>query len=227
MKTSAPLIAYHGDPLQKARYLARVRAHGKASEIVTGLVWENGRGSAAGCTVHSDRLEAYEAELGVPKVLAQLEDCVFEGLFSFGSPALALAYPERFLAAIKVGAGLSLVWPKVALWMLADGKYGMIRSSGTPRSASAIKDLAGLYQKWANGERPAMSTLRSAERGAAWIPGVAVYGAACIAAGDILIGCHLAASAYADIAAAPYKKARGEYNRNLADRLIAVLKNTR
>ena len=72
-----------------------------------------------------------------------------------------------------------------------------------------------------------MSTLRSAERGAAWIPGVAVYGAACIAAGDILIGCHLAASAYADIAAAPYKKARGEYNRNLADRLIAVLKNTR
>ena len=148
MKTAAPLVAFHGEPSQKARYLASVRALREACEIVTGGVWDNGRGSAAGCAVHSDSYDAYETELGVPKILARLEDCIFEGLYAFGSPDLATAFPERFLSAIKPGAGLSLVWPKIALWMLAGGRYGMVRSSGTPKADRAINDLAALYQKW-------------------------------------------------------------------------------
>jgi hypothetical protein len=48
---------------------------------------------------------AYERELGIPKVLAHLEDEVFEGL-----PAtIANDWPELFLSAVRPGADLSNV----------------------------------------------------------------------------------------------------------------------
>ena len=52
------LRAYHNDPATKRRYLARVRAHRLADELVQGTGFEtNGqtRGCAVGCT-----LNAYE-----------------------------------------------------------------------------------------------------------------------------------------------------------------------
>lgn len=72
--------AFHNDPKIKAKYLKRVRAHAKADEIVKGRYWEDGKGCAVGCTIHSSNHSAYETELGIPRILARLEDTLFENL---------------------------------------------------------------------------------------------------------------------------------------------------
>lgn len=46
------LIAFHGKQSIKDEYLARVRAHKAADEIIKGVYWEKGKGCAVGCTVH-------------------------------------------------------------------------------------------------------------------------------------------------------------------------------
>ena len=72
--------AFHGDPKIKAKYLRRIRKHYKADQIVKGQYWENGKGCAVGCTIHSSNHRAYETELGIPRAIAKLEDGMFEEL---------------------------------------------------------------------------------------------------------------------------------------------------
>ncbi len=88
-----PLLAFHGDMKIKKKYLARVRAHRKADEIVSGKYWENGKGCAVGCTIHGSSHKAYEDEIGHPQILARLEDRLFEAIYKF-NPKLAKAWPE-------------------------------------------------------------------------------------------------------------------------------------
>lgn len=79
MKTQK-LLAFHGDKKIKHKYLSRVRQHRLEDEIIKGTYWENGKGCAVGCTLHSSNHVAYETELGIPETLARLEDGIFEGL---------------------------------------------------------------------------------------------------------------------------------------------------
>ena len=74
------MIAFHGKKSGKDGVLKQLRAHARADEIVKGRYWEDGKGCAVGCTVHSDSHAAYEAQFGVPQMLARLEDTIFEGL---------------------------------------------------------------------------------------------------------------------------------------------------
>lgn len=85
--------AFHNDPAIKGKYLARVRMHREADQLVKGQYWENGKGCAVGCTVHSSSHADYETELGIPRKLARIEDGIFEGLPN----GQALSWPERFL----------------------------------------------------------------------------------------------------------------------------------
>ena len=102
--------AFLGKASVKREYLSRVRKHRKADELIHGTYWEHGKGCAVGCTVHSGNHGDYETQLGIPRILARLEDGIFESL----SNGKAQEWPERFLSAIKPGADLSLVWPKFA-----------------------------------------------------------------------------------------------------------------
>ncbi len=122
------MTAFHGKPAVKKKYLARVRAHAAADEIISGRYWENGKGCAVGCTLHDpDGGHAgYEKELGIPEVLARLEDRFFETIYTF-NPAAAKAWPERFINAPTPGADLSMVFPKFCHWILMDEKTGVIR----------------------------------------------------------------------------------------------------
>jgi hypothetical protein len=53
---------------------------------------------------------AYETELGIPVMLARLEDWIFEGL----PVERAKLWPKQFLTTIKSGSDLSLVgWLEV------------------------------------------------------------------------------------------------------------------
>jgi hypothetical protein len=74
------MLSYHSDPAVKAKYLARVEGHAAADEIIKGRYWEAGKGCAVGCTIHGGSHEDFELELGIPQMLAWLEDVIFEGL---------------------------------------------------------------------------------------------------------------------------------------------------
>lgn len=141
--------AFHGKQEIKDFYLARVRAHRLADELIHGKYWENGKGCAVGCTIHSNKHAAYETELGIPQVLAKLEDGIFESLPN----GISLTWPERFLETINPGADLQLVWPKFAVWLLIDKKYGVLQFARTDESKKVIIDVANTYQSVIDGNK--------------------------------------------------------------------------
>lgn len=110
------LLSFHSDPKIKAKYLKRVREHELNDEIVKGVYWENGKGCALGCSVHSADHKAYEIELGLPEWLAHLEDVLFEGLPN----EEAKKFPAAFLEAIPVGVNLDPVRLKFSTFMLEE-----------------------------------------------------------------------------------------------------------
>lgn len=89
------MITYHGDPAVKEKYLARIRAHRDADNIIQGIGWENGKGCAVGCTLEKYDHDAYESELGIPRWLAHVEDRLFELM----SNKDAKEFPVKFLEA--------------------------------------------------------------------------------------------------------------------------------
>ncbi len=86
------MFAFHNSPSLKMAKLAQVKAHEIADEIVKGKYWEHGKGCAVGCTVHSSDHGAYETEMGIPRVLARLEETIFERMSNAG----AAAYQETY-----------------------------------------------------------------------------------------------------------------------------------
>jgi len=130
--------AFHNDPLTKEEYTNRLKDHYAADEIIKGTYWENGKGCAVGCTVHSGKHLAFETELGISQVLAKLEDEIFEELPN----KLAKEFPLQFLSAINVGADLSKVWNYFAIWLLTDAKYGILQHV---ENKKVIQDIADAY----------------------------------------------------------------------------------
>jgi hypothetical protein len=144
--------AYHGDEAVKQIYLGRVRAHRAADELVQSFGYWNEeahKGCAVGCTIHGSDHGRYETELGVPRLIAKLEDGLFESL-----PAkLAKTWPERFLEAITPGADLSQVGDRFEHWLLMDEKDGVIRFAKTDEQRKAIVQVGELYAKRLAGEK--------------------------------------------------------------------------
>ena len=132
--TNQNLIAFHGDAAIKAKYLTRVELHAAADEIIHGKYWEYGKGCAVGCTVHSSNHAAYESELGIPIMLARLEDRLFEGMANGDSKK----FPGRFLSVITPGADLSRVGWQFLYWLLTEE----LASRDDPRIAKEIKACA-------------------------------------------------------------------------------------
>jgi len=203
------MLSFHNDEKIKKKYLARVRNHQKADEIVKGQYWENGKGCAVGCTVHSNQHSAYEDELGIPRILAMLEDGIFENIPN----DLAQKWPERFLKAIKVGVDLSMVWPKFAVWMLTDKEFGVLQFARSDASKKSIQDVSDAYQSYIENSKIEINwrKLKSAAAAAA-----AAYAAYAYADAD-------AAYAYADADA----DARTKWRIAQADKLIELLTEVR
>ena len=110
------MLSFHSDLSIKSNYLARVAGHADADEIVKGRYWENGKGCAVGCTIHAETHESFERELGIPQMLAWLEDVIFEGLPN----RLAKNWPQRFLSSIAPGRDLSPVGWQFLHWLLTE-----------------------------------------------------------------------------------------------------------
>jgi hypothetical protein len=179
------LVAYHGDPKIKAKYLRRVRAHAKADQLIKGTGWENGKGCAVGCTLHTYDHSRYPTELGIPEMLARLEDTIFEGLPN----AKAQNWPAQFLSAIKPGADLSRVGWQFLHWLLteelAEREHPTVRATikqcadvlvpltkGLPfdkgAAASAWSAAASAAASAASAAESAAASAESAAESAAW-----------------------------------------------------------
>jgi hypothetical protein len=171
------MLSYHSDFSIKTKYLARVAVHAAADEIIKGKYWEAGKGCAVGCTIHGDVHEDYERELGIPLMLAWLEDVIFEGLPN----RLAKTWPERFLSSISPEKDLSRVGWQFLHWLLtestlAEFDHPLVRDAvrhcadtlkplmeGRPVDAKAAADAA----------TAAWAAMKTAERAVAVPVGVA------------------------------------------------------
>src|SRR5579884_1327072 len=116
-------------------YINRVREHVRLDNLRKGATGEGGKGCAVWCTMNAYDHGAYEQQIGVPQILARLEDRIFEG----SSLEYSKTWPERFLAAVPVGADLSGVWSKFAVWLLTDEQHGVVRHAKRDQTAAAIR----------------------------------------------------------------------------------------
>jgi hypothetical protein len=212
------LIAFHGDTALKERYLNRVRVHAAADEIIHGKYWENGKGCAVGCTIHSGTHSKYETELGVPQMLARLEDRLFEGMANGNSKE----FPGRFLEAIPVGADLSRVHWLFLHWLLSEE----LASRDDLRVAKEIKACADVLVPLTKGEPCDHAAADLARRAVlesrsriSWPPAYAADAAA-YAAAYAADAAAAAAAAYAAYAAAA---ARRQSYQRMADKLLELL----
>jgi hypothetical protein len=150
---------FHNKPELKEMMLEEVLKHQKADEIIQGSYESRGKYCAVGCSIeslntrlgkhysHGDH-SVYETELGIPKIIARLEDRIFEGL----EREKAKMFPLRFIQAVPVGVDLSLVWPKFAIWLLGDEKDGVIKYVETDEQKKIIIDIVELYKRVIAGE---------------------------------------------------------------------------
>ncbi len=203
--------AFHNDPKIKARVLNQVLNHQKLDQIIKGKYWENGKGCAIGCTVHSDDHGAYEKELGIPRILARLEDGIFEGLPN----EKALLWPVQFLEAIEIGKDLSLVWPRFAVWMLTDEKDGVIKYA-KPDGKKAIQKISDMYASLIDGAKIKSNDWIAARNAAH------AYAAYAADAADAAAYAAYAASAATTAAAAPAYAAYAAYAATTADAAAAA-----
>ena len=132
--------AFHNDPIIKEKYITRLQEHYQADEIIKGQYWEDGKGCAVGCTIHSSDHKNYELELGIPKNIAHLQDSIFEKLPN----ELAKQFPLEFLSSIKVGADLKNVRNLFMIWLLTDSKYGVIQYADNKK---IVQDIADAFSR--------------------------------------------------------------------------------
>jgi len=136
----------------KDEIVAEIIKHRKQDQIIQGSYGKNvngvWKGCAVGCAIHSLNLKkgktlevsshkVYETEFGIPEILARLEERIFEGL----SVEDSKTWPENFMSAIPVNVDLSLVWPKLAVFILTDAKYGVIKHAENKDDVQIVSDL--------------------------------------------------------------------------------------
>lgn len=170
------MLAFHNDQAIKQKYIARVQAHQEADEIIKGKYWEKGKGCAVGCTIHSSAHASYETELGIPHVIAHLEDGIFEGL----SNEEAKKFPLHFLQAVKVGSDLSGIADKFMHWLLVDSNNGVICHAHNDTSKAAIQQVGDLYARKISGDKVSQSDWKEAAAAAAAACAYAAVSAACV-----------------------------------------------
>lgn len=102
-------LTFDGDPALKDRYLARLRGHIAAGKFQFSPMWQDGMGSALGCTVEANDIQIYADALGIPAALAMVLDDLVNCQPPEPGDGRATDFALRWLAAIPVGADLSPV----------------------------------------------------------------------------------------------------------------------
>ena len=204
MNTPTNQGAFFGDAKLKNFYENRVLGHQKADEIVQGKYWENGKGCALGCTVHSDKHLDMAKKLNIPLPIVYLEERIFERLDN----TKAKEFPLAFIQAIRTGADLSLVTAKMMLFILLE----VLQYVGEDeKSETATKSVIGLYERLIAGDSPAQSE---------WSAAAADANYAVVRAADANYAAYTAA--YASVYASAYADARAADVADVAAAAAAV-----
>jgi hypothetical protein len=166
------LRAFHGSQELKDGTLTQVRLHREADEIVKGRYFSEGKGCAVGCMTHNPEggHDEYPTRWGLPEWLAFLEDRIFESL----PIEKAKLWPERFIAAIPVGADFDGLADRLAIRRLKEeclslsGKWPeSIRAQVVGAIEQTIAALeSGKEDDLAESARSAWSAAESAESAA-------------------------------------------------------------
>lgn len=146
----------------KSALVAEIRKHREQDQVIQGNYGtkESGifRGCAVGCAIDSlfvidghytpyylcSDHGIYERELGIPKILAELQDVIHEGLSDESFPT----WPERFMEAVPTETELSLVFPKFAWWLVVDGmlEHAQKRTMWDIGNAAGLMATAGIWK---------------------------------------------------------------------------------
>jgi len=150
------LISYHGDPKIKEKAISEMKRHQAMDNLIRGTYFdpEQHKGCAVTCTMYSpdeflldinthDVHARYETKLGIPRIIAALEDLIFEKL----PLKEAKKFPLMFLEAIPVGVSLENVWKHFMAWLLTDPKDGVIRFAKTDLQKAAINNISAAFSK--------------------------------------------------------------------------------
>lgn len=139
------LLSFHGKQEIKDKYIKRIEAHMFADEIIqgTGFDEKTNKGCAIGCTLDNYDHFSFETELGIPAILAILEDKLFEGLTVTDSKR----FPLDVLTAIPVGVNLEMIYPKIYHFQLTNEKWGIIKTLTNENDVKYFTEVAELYQK--------------------------------------------------------------------------------
>jgi hypothetical protein len=159
---------FNDDYNLKAQLVARAKQHRAQDDYVQGSYgnfdYNRFRGCAVGCSLYdmndvlgisfdySDHA-AYEY-IGIPRVIARLQDGIFERLPNHE----AKNWPVQFWEAMPVGVDLRYVWQRFVVAMLTDSQHGVIRYA---RDKEAVQHVANLYQRYIDGDQPSNSEWRA------------------------------------------------------------------
>lgn len=129
------------------------------------------------------------------------------------------------MSAIRVGANLSMVWPRFALWLVADELPQRATPRVRPECAAAIADVAALYQEWSeSGENPDRERWRPAAHAADAYTYTAYAAGAAASAGYAAYSVDAGAyAAYSPGYAAWAADDRIKCYQRMADKLIEIL----
>ncbi len=219
--------AFHNDEKIKEKYLARVRGHQLADNLIRGETWDGHKGCAIGCTLENYDHKRYEIELGIPEWLAKVEDRLFEGM----SLEKSKTFPEKFLESINIGSDLEKAKSKF-LVMVLKSTLDKFDHQDFPAVKESIDQVIFLYESNAKDEALFQSAAAAADAAytAAAAADAAAYTAAAAAAAADAAAAYTAAARADDAAAADaaaYAAAAAAYAaaayNYFADQLLIIL----
>jgi len=159
--------AFLNDKKIQRKFIRRLEEHSKLDEIIKGQYWEDGKGCAVGCTIHSDTHNCYEIELGIPEWVARLEDSLFEGMPN----EQAKEFPLKLLKAVPLGfSNWQHIYHQLCIFMLED----ICKNTDNKLVQKAVCDIITLHKTeskdvsaWSAAESAAWSAAESAAWSAA------------------------------------------------------------
>lgn len=162
------MLTFQNPNYTKEALMAQLQAHYDADEIIQGKYWENGKGCAVGCAIHTKNHIEYELRYGVPRELAILQDVIFENLHNQN----AKEWVMDFWRPIKQGKYLTGVWNKLVVWILSDDIYGVLRHVQDAKFKQQKEPIERVLNMYLSGD---FSAARVAARVAARAAYVAAY----------------------------------------------------
>jgi hypothetical protein len=154
---SERLISFYGKQEIKDAKIADLKKHRELDNLMQKSYFDRDKqkGCAVTCTMFSpedfkslkvntsDIHGRYETQLGIPRIIARLEDRIFEGM----PIDAAKEWPLKFIEAVPVGVNIEHVWRKFMIWLLIDDTAGVIKFTKREDSRQAIRNVAEAFAR--------------------------------------------------------------------------------